>query len=330
MRYRAVAFTAREKAELAALDDPGPLGARQVWGRTLYTLVSPGTELAYGYQGLRYQGQASYPVYPGYAAVFRIEEAGAEVEGLRPGDVMFCMGRHQSVQQVDACNVVPVPEGLAHEIVPLARLMGVSMTTLMTTAARPGERVMVTGAGPVGYLGAQVFKAAGYEVLVVEPDEQRRQNVVNGGISAVYPRVPVDDPQVADTVALALECSGHERAVLDACRVVRKRGEVVLVGVPWRRQTDVYAHDVLIEVFHRYVVLRSGWEWEIPHHVAEFRPHSIYGDFRTALRWLAEGKIAVEGLIRLVSPADAPDVYRSHLHKTTPALFSVFDWGLVE
>jgi threonine dehydrogenase-like Zn-dependent dehydrogenase len=330
MSYRAVAFTAKEQVELVTVDGPESLGASQVAGRTLYTLVSPGTELAYGYHGVRYQGQASYPVYPGYAAVFQIEETGAEVEGFRPGDVAFCMGRHQSIQQMDARNVVPVPKGLAPEIAPLARLMGVTMTTLMTTAARPGERVLITGAGPVGYLGAQVFKAAGYEVLVVEPDERRQKNVVDRGISTVYPRVPVNDPEIADTIALALDCSGHEQAVLDACRIVRKRGEVVLVGVPWRRQADLYAHDVLVEVFHRYVVLRSGWEWEIPHHAADFRPHSIYSDFRTALRWLSEGKIVVDGLVRLVSPADAPDVYRSLLHKTTPALFSVLDWGLVD
>jgi threonine dehydrogenase-like Zn-dependent dehydrogenase len=112
--------------------------------------------------------------------------------------------------------------------------------------------------------------------------------------------------------------------------VVRKRGEVVLVGVPWKRQTDLFAHDVLIEVFHRYIVLRSGWEWEIPHHAGDFRPHSIYGDFCTALRWLAEGQIAVQGMVRLVDPADAAEAYRSHLHKTAPALFSVFDWRLVE
>jgi threonine dehydrogenase-like Zn-dependent dehydrogenase len=329
MSYRAVAFTAKECVELVTREDPDPPGARQVRGRTLYTLVSPGTELAYGYAGLRYQGQASYPVYPGYACVFQIEEVGAEVSEHQPGDTVFCMGRHQSVQQMDVQNVVSVPAGLAPEVAPLARLMGVTMTTLMTTAARPGERVLVTGAGPVGYLGAQVFRAAGYEVLVVEPDERRRQNVLDAGIPAVYPSVPVDDREIADTIALGLECSGHEQAVLGACRVVRKGGEVVLVGVPWRRQSDLTAHEVLIEVFHRYVVLRSGWEWEIPHHADDFRPHSIYGDFRMALRWLAEGKVAVQGLVRRVSPADAHAVYQSLLHKTTPALYAVFDWGLV-
>ena len=31
-----------------------------------------------------------------------------------------------------------------------------------------------------------------------------------------------------------------------------------MVGVPWRRQTDAYAHELLSLVFHKYVVLRSG------------------------------------------------------------------------
>ena len=63
------------------------------------------------------------------------------------------------------------------------------------------------------------------------------------------------------------------------------------MGVPWTRQTELTAHDVLSEVFHRYVVLRSGWEWEIPRHAADFRPHGIYGNFRTALRWLSESLV---------------------------------------
>ena len=116
MKAQAIAITAKEQANLLPVEMPDALGPNEIRGHTLTTLVSPGTELAYGYHGLRYQGQASYPVYPGYAAVFRIEEAGAEVKGFQPGDVVFCMGRHQSVQQMDAQNVVPVPSGLAPEI----------------------------------------------------------------------------------------------------------------------------------------------------------------------------------------------------------------------
>ena len=37
-------------------------------------------------------------------------------------------------------------------------------------------------------------------------------------------------------------------------------GEVVLIGVPWVKRTDLSAFDLLHAVFHRYVYLRSGWE----------------------------------------------------------------------
>lgn len=324
MRYYAISITAKEHAEVVEVAAPEALGPNEVRGRTLSTLVSPGTELAWNYTG------ASFPSFPGYAATFEAEELGAEVKDISVGDVCFCMGPHRSFQQVDAQAARPVPGGLLPEEAVLARLMGVSMTTLMTTTARPGDRVMVTGAGPVGFLAAQMFTLSGYEVLVVEPNDARRQIVEQSGISRVYDKTPTDDAGIAGTVALVVECSGHEQAVLDACLVVKKRGEVVLVGVPWRRHTDASAHDVLSLVFHKYVVLRSGWEWELPHHAADFAPHSIHSGFDTALRWLADGRINTENLISSANPREAQSVYQDLLHRKTEGLFSVFDWGQIE
>jgi threonine dehydrogenase-like Zn-dependent dehydrogenase len=235
------------------------------------------------------------------------------------------MGRHQSAQQVPEAKTVIVPASLPPQKAVLARLMGVTMTTLMTTAARPGDRVMVTGAGPVGFLGAHLFARSGYEVVVVEPDERRHAPLVRSGLT-VYPKVPVDDTAFAGTVALALECSGHEQAVLDACKVVRKKGEVVLVGVPWQRRTDLHAHDILHAVFHRYVVLRSGWEWELPHLSADLQPHSIFSGFALAMKWLNQGLIKAEGLTRLCDPRDPQPVYQDLLNRRGEELFCVFDW----
>jgi threonine dehydrogenase-like Zn-dependent dehydrogenase len=175
-----------------------------------------------------------------------------------------------------------------------------------------------------------MFALSGYEVFVVEPDAVRRRYMEQSGIRGVYGKTPDDDPGIAGTVALVVECSGHEQAVLDACRVVRKRGEVVLVGVPWRRQTDAYAHELLSLVFHKYVVLRSGWEWELPHHAADFTPHSIYSGVDTALRWLASGRIIADELITRVDPRAAQSAYQDLLHRRAQGLFTVFDWTLVE
>ncbi len=318
----AIVVTVKERAELLPQPpDERPLGPREVRGRTLATVISAGTELSWAYTG-----EGKQPARPGYAAVFAVEELGAEVKDRQVGDRCFCMGPHQSWQRTDAASAIPVPAAVPTPVAPLARLMGVSMSTLMTTTARPGDLVVVSGLGPVGLLAAQVFRVGGYEVVAVDPDERRLAWARQVEITTALPAAPVDDPRYAGRAALVVECSGHEAAALAACKLVRRRGEVVLVGVPWRRKTDLTAHELLYAVFHRYAVLRSGWEWELPQHAADFRPHSIHGSFATALRWLAEGRVRADGLYALVSPREAQAIYQQLLRQQAPALFQVFDW----
>jgi len=322
MKVYAVTMTAREQAELLPEEPPLPLGTNDVRGRTLATLVSPGTEIAWNYLGKGGQ----FPSGCGYAAVFEAKEIGSSVKGIEPGTRLFAMGGHRNLQQHDAAHVVPVPDELSAETAVICRLMGVTMTTLMTTAARPGDLVLVTGLGPVGYLCAHLFRNSGYEVCGVDPNAERRAMAAKSGINSVFASVPLENAEFQGKVALAVECSGHEQAAVDGARVVRKRGEVVLVGVPWERRTEIAAHELLHAVFHKYAVLRSGWEWEIPHHASDFRPHSIYGNFRLALRWLAEGRIPLEGLVVRHQPQNAQEVYQGLLHGTAQGLFQVFDW----
>ena len=317
-----VLVTAPEHAELAPAERDGtPLAPDEVRGPARATLVSPGTELA-----AHYTAAGRFPRRPGYAAVFEVEEVGEEVADLRPGDLAFTMGKHRLGQRAARQNVVPVPTDLSAEVAVFSRLMCVSMTTIATTRCRPPERVMVTGLGPVGHLAAAMLSACGYEVLATDPVAARRKLVEAKGIATTFEDVPVDDPEVAGQVGLVVECSGHEAAVLGACRVVRPLGEVVLVGVPWRRRTEILAHDILSEVFHRYVVLRSGWEWELPHHPPKGGGPSIFGNIAGALRWLAEGRVDVSGLYRKVSPREAQATYQSLLKATSDALSVVFDW----
>jgi threonine dehydrogenase-like Zn-dependent dehydrogenase len=313
---RAIAFAAKELAELVDWPlDAAPLRADEVAGRTLATLASPGTELN------GYLAERSQPALSGYASVFEIDEVGADVRDLRPGDVVFAMGPHASRQRVHRSMAVPVPRGLEPTVAVFCRLMGVGWSTLTTTIARPPDRVLVTGLGPVGNLAAQVFAAAGYEVTAVDPVATRRDLAARHGLRDL--RATAE--KLGDEVALAVECSGHERAVLDAINAVRKRGEVALVGVPWRQRCDLSAHALLHAVFHRYVVVRSGWEWEVPTLPREFACGSIVANWAAGLRWLADGRVRVDGLAARVRPQDAQRVWQDLLHKRgTPTV--VFDW----
>ncbi|HTK07487.1 MAG TPA: hypothetical protein VL485_09975 [Ktedonobacteraceae bacterium] len=317
-----VIFTEPQHAELLFETIPTtPLGPHEVIGRTLVSLISAGTELA-GYQNPAHRFGPS----PGYAAVFQVTEVGEQINDLRPGDFAFCMGPHSSYQRMEREKLLPLPADLTPESAVFARMMSVSMSTLTTTTARPPATVLVTGLGQVGYFAARVFALCGYSVLASDPIEARR-HLLQGipGIQTV-PEVPLNDPQVVGNVALALECSGHEQAVLDACRIVRKRGEVVMIGLPWQRRTELFAHPLLSEIFHRYVVLRSGWEWELPMHATEFRQNSIWENLDAALHWLSEGRLDTSNLYTVANPQHAGQIYRNLLQSPPEKLATIFDW----
>ena len=275
-----------------------------------------------------------FPAHPGHGAVFEVDEVGPEVTGVAPGDCLLCQGANRSTQQHVAHLTVPVPAGIDPVSAVLARLVGVSMTTLMTTAARPGDLVAVTGLGPVGYLAAHLFRLANYEVIGIDPDARRRRGASESGIRRVYERVPHDDPDIAGQVDLVVECSGNEAAVADACKVLASGAEVVLVGTPWVRKTEVHAQEILKAIFFRMATLRGGWEWEIPLHriphghgrAYNNARHSIFSGYRKALEWLAAGRIPLDGMVRTVSPRDAAAVYPGLLRREYEELFLVWDW----
>lgn len=323
--YSEIVFTDRERAELLPFNvETQPLAPGMVAGPTLASLISAGTELASGYTA------EQFPSRPGYAAVFRVESVGEGVEHLRVGDLALAAGPHCSVQKHQAKYVWRLPAGLSPQDATFARLMGVSMTTLVTTTARPPARVVIAGLGPVGYLAAQNFAACGFNVMGCDPDVTRRELAVKGGIAQVSARLPLDDPAWQDKVALVIECAGHEQAALDAINLVKKRGEVVLLGTPWKKRTELSAHQISHAIFHRYAVVRSGWEWELPGEESDFRAGDIHSNIGAALEWLRDGKVRVSGLYSVYDPCDCQEAYQSLLNASLKGLAIVFDWTKME
>ena len=101
MNEYAVTFTERETAKLLPVDiDTDAIGADEVAGHTLATLISAGTELNSGYLG------NNFPRQSGYAAAFKVEKVGENVAGISPGDLAFCPGNHASYQRKPASQVI--------------------------------------------------------------------------------------------------------------------------------------------------------------------------------------------------------------------------------
>lgn len=311
-----IIFPAREQAELSKTRPARTVGPSEVAGRTLTSVLSTGTEL-----GMQYCAEDGFPHEPGYGAVLEIEEVGTEVKDITPGDHVFCIGKHASRQCFPREKVIPVPHGLAPEIAVLARMAAISWSCLSRAKAQPPAKVLVTGLGAVGHFAVRIFADAAYTVAAVDPDPDRRALLTRFAPIRTFQSPDGCGPEWQDQVELALECSGNEQAVQDACCTMAKHGEVMIVGVPWTN-TGVSAKTILFKVFWRYLTLRSGWEWELPWE--DYRDNCV-----AILDRLADGRLGADGLYRTVSPADCQQVYQDLLHKRVDTLCTVFDWDLI-
>ncbi len=315
-----VHFTGIEQAELCPINYPlSQMHPNDVSGKTLVTMISPGTELALYKNG-------TYPFQPGYSAIFKVDAIGSAVDGIAPGDVVFGTGHHSSIQSMRQKRVHLLPAGLSPEKAVFSRFLMVTMATLATTPARPPARVLVSGLGLVGLTGAMLFKECGYEVHACDPVTQRRAWAEESGITTVFEKAPVDNSKFSGTYSLVLECSGHEQAVLDACKVTRHWGEVVLVGLSWERRTEIYAQELLYLMFHQHLTVRSGWECGIPKYPKKHVGFSTHEQYAGAFRWLVEDKIKVSNLYEKHQPQDIQEIYQTLLHQRQQRPGILLDW----
>lgn len=148
------------------------------------------------------------------------------------------------------------------------------------TDASCGETVAILGAGAIGLSALQSVKAMGAErVILSEPVKERRELAKRLGATEVI------DPSACDAVDefhrltegfgphVVIECTGEDSATLEASRIVRILGRVVVVGIPDKEEyafeASVSRRKELSVVFCR----RSNLAAE------------------TAIEWMAEGKV---------------------------------------
>ena len=132
---------------------------------------------------------------------------------------------------VPAAFAYPVPDSLTDDEAGLIEPLSVGVWACRRAAVSPADRVLVTGAGPIGLVAAQVARAYGAaEVVVTDVNDARLQLARSMGFAVV---------DVAETPLTAggyhadvlVECSGQARATWDAVGTLAPAGRAVLVGM---------------------------------------------------------------------------------------------------
>ena len=198
--------------------------------RTLHTGVSRGTE------GLVFRGEVPAsevqrmrapfqmgdfpgPVKYGYVNVGVVEAGPADLTGR----TVFCLYPHQTVYQVPAHAVVPLPSGVPAARAVLAANLETAINALWDAAPRIGDRISVVGGGTLGLLVAWLAaRVPGCEVQVVDTEPGRAVVARALGARFALPHAARADAHLvvhtsgqAAGLATALELAAFEATVLE-------------------------------------------------------------------------------------------------------------------
>jgi L-iditol 2-dehydrogenase len=170
-----------------------------------------------------------------------------------------------------------LPEGLSDDAGALLEPLSVGIAAMRKAGTVPGDRVLISGAGPIGIITAQTARAFGArEVIVSDPVGPRRERALRYGATSVV------DPTTEDLVGLGvdsfIDASGAAPAITGGIRSVRPAGTAVLVGL-------------------------GNSELALPVSVIQDREISVTGIFRYTNTWplaihlVASGQVDVDSLV---------------------------------
>ncbi len=157
------------------------------------------------------------------------------VERSTPGMSAHADGAFAEYTLAAEASLRPVPEGMALRAAALAEPLAVALHGLTRGGVSSGQRLLVTGAGPIGALSVAAACARGVtDIVVSEPHPRRRALVERLGAVAVPPDALVAPTSPGDIIAapfdVALECSGHAVAMETALTQLKRGGTLVFVG----------------------------------------------------------------------------------------------------
>ncbi|HEV8063845.1 MAG TPA: alcohol dehydrogenase catalytic domain-containing protein [Acidimicrobiales bacterium] len=151
------------------------------------------------------------------------------------------VGAFARYKAVEADALFAVPSGLDLRTAALTEPLAVALRGVRRTDAQPGDRVLVTGAGPIGLLTVALLSARGVtDVVVSEPGRKRRERALELGAAAVIAPGELERPAmpmevVTEPYRLAFECSGRVEAMEAALDNLDRAGTLMLSGAGMER-----------------------------------------------------------------------------------------------
>jgi 2-desacetyl-2-hydroxyethyl bacteriochlorophyllide A dehydrogenase len=298
---------------------PGPYDALVM--TTLAGICGSDTHAAHGRHPF-----ISLPYYPGHEVVGVVQETGAKVTSVHPGQRVtveptlpcwqckMCRTDRPNLcerlqffgcgwQQGGMANYFTVPANRLHAIPDELDDVSAALIEPLSTPVHAvriagdvaGKAIAVIGAGTIGLLLVAVLRAHNARrIVVTDMLASKRNRGLTLGADAVVDAASANVDQqmrtaLAESADVVFDCVAVEPTVQTSVRLASKGGTVVIVGVPSREIT------VPLPVIQDHQIRIQGSATYLPE------------DYDESINLLRDGKIRSADIVTATSPLDAVD-----------------------
>ncbi|MEQ1530258.1 MAG: bi-domain-containing oxidoreductase [Methylococcales bacterium] len=269
------------------------------------------------------QSKLSQPLPLGYCNVGIVFEIGKGVDGYKVGNRVVSNGPHADIVKVPQNLCALVPDNVNDEEAVFTVLASIGLQGIRLVEPSLGEAVVVTGVGLIGLLTVQLLRAHGCRVLAIDFDEAKLNLARQFGAETCNPGKG-EDPVAAgmafsrgrgvDAVLITASTKSSD-PVIQAAKMSRKRGRIVLVGVTGLdiNRADFYEKELSFQVSCSYGPGRYDpiYEEQGQDYPYGFVRWTEQRNFEAVLDMMSSGLIDVKPLIsHRYAFEDAPQAYR--------------------
>lgn len=268
------------------------------------------------------KSKLAQPLALGYCNVGVVHEVGANVDDFQVGDRVVSNGPHADMVKVPKNLCAKIPDNVSDESASFAVVASIGLQGIRLAQPTLGESFVVTGAGLIGLLTIQMLRANGCRVLAIDFDQSKLDLAKQFGAEICNPGKGEDPVAVGlafsrgagvDGVIITASTKVSD-PVIQAARMSRKRGRIILVGVTGLElnRADFYEKELSFQVSCSYGPGRYDTEYEDKgnDYPLGFVRWTEQRNFVAVLDMMAAGTLNVEPLItQRFEFEDAPKAY---------------------
>ncbi len=185
------------------------------------------------------KSKLAQPLPLGYCNVGVVSDIGKGVEGFKIGDRVVSNGPHADVVRVSKNLCAAIPANVSDEEASFTVVASIGLQGIRLSQPTLGECFVVTGVGLIGLLTVQLLRAHGCRVLAIDFDDSKLALAAEFGAKTCNPAKGQDPVEAGmafsrgngvDGVIITASTKVSD-PVIQAARMSRKRGRIILVGV---------------------------------------------------------------------------------------------------